>query len=70
MKVADVIMLICAGSLGTVMVMTCVVALVGLFDSRVDNMEIFQMLTPAFNTIVGGMVGVIAGIHIGKKDGG
>ena len=60
--------MLCAISLATVMVVTVAVGLIGLFDPRVDNNEIFKMITPAFNTIVGAMVGVIAGIQIGKDD--
>ena len=67
MKLSDAISIICAVSLATVMVSVAIIALVGLFDSRVDNVKVFEMITPAFNTIVGGMVGVIAGIKIGKS---
>jgi len=51
-----------------VMVATVGVVLVGLFDPQVDNNEIFKMITPAFNTIVGAFVGTIAGIKIGKDN--
>ena len=70
MSIADRITIICCLTLSMVMVATVAVVLVGLFDPLVDNNEIFKMLTPAFNTIVGAFVGTIAGIKIGKDNGG
>ena len=35
---------------------------VGLFDHQVDNEEIFKLLAPAFQTIIGGFIGLLAGI--------
>ena len=36
------------------------VMLWGLFDSRVDNHEIFAIIGPAFHTIVGCFVGLLS----------
>ena len=33
------------------------VLLVGLFVDRIDNTKIFEAVTPAFQTIVGGFIG-------------
>ena len=41
--------------------------LVGLFNPLVDNTEIFKAITPAFQTIVGGFIGLITGIKIGEN---
>lgn len=68
MSNADRITLICCCSLASIMVATVITVLVGLFNPLVDNNEIFKMITPAFNTIVGAFVGTIAGIKIGKDD--
>jgi len=68
MKIADYITVICCLSLALVLVATCMASLIGLFDNHVDNNELFKMLQPSFNTIVGAFVGTIAGIKIGKDN--
>lgn len=68
MKIADYITVICCLSLAMVLVATCGASLVGLFNDHVDNNELFKMLQPSFNTIVGAFVGTIAGIKIGKDN--
>lgn len=68
MNVADRITVICCLSLAIVLLSTVGVVLVGLFDPLVDNNEIFKLINPAFNMIVGAFVGTIAGIKIGKDD--
>jgi hypothetical protein len=44
------------------------VLLVGLFNPLVDNTKIFEAITPAFQTIVGGFIGLITGIKIGGDE--
>lgn len=36
----------------------------GLFDPNVDNNEIFKLISPAFQTIVGGFIGLLAGVKL------
>lgn len=53
----------------TLTLCTVVLAMVGtlmfaLFNDRVDNTEIFKLITPAFQTIVGGFIGLLAGIKL------
>ena len=44
------------------------VLMAGLFNPLVDNAEIFKLISPAFQTIVGGFIGLITGIKIGQDD--
>ena len=44
------------------------VLLVGLFVDKIDNTKIFEAITPAFQTIVGGFIGLITGIKIGTDE--
>ena len=38
--------------------------LVGLWSKEVDNAEIFKLISPAFQTIVGGFIGLLAGVKL------
>jgi hypothetical protein len=46
------------------------VMLVGFFTEKVDNAKIFEIVGPAFQTIVGGFIGLITGIKIGSDNAG
>jgi uncharacterized membrane protein YraQ (UPF0718 family) len=48
-------------TLASVIVAVIGVLLSGLFQPVVDNTEIFKILGPAFQTIVGAFVGVLGG---------
>ena len=48
--------------------------MLGLWAKEVDNAEIFKMISPAFSTLIGGMIGFLSGIKLmqneeTKKDG-
>ena len=40
----------------------------GLFDAEVNNNDIFILLGPAFQTIIGGFIGLLAGIKFAKEN--
>ena len=42
------------------------VFMMGFFDPQVDNNKLFEIVGPAFQTIVGGFIGLITGIKIGS----
>jgi len=39
----------------------------GFFNPQVDNNKLFEIVGPAFQTIIGGFIGLITGIKIGEK---
>ena len=41
---------------------------VALLDPSVDDKMVFDIIGPAFQTIVGGFIGLITGIKIGQQD--
>jgi hypothetical protein len=52
-----------------VVVMSMVgVLMIGLFDEKVDNSEIFKLISPAFQTIVGGFIGLLAGVKLSHDE--
>lgn len=53
-------------TLSSVVIAVVLILLIGLFDSKVDNDKIFEIIGPAFNTIVGAFVGLIGGLTISK----
>lgn len=42
--------------------------LMGLYDKRVENEEVFKLLSPALMTIIGAAVGVLAGAKLQSND--
>ena len=51
----------------------CVLSMVfafmlGLWAKEVDNAEIFKMISPAFSTLIGGMIGFLSGIKLMQNE--
>ena len=44
------------------------VMLFGLFDPLVDNGKIFELVGPAFQTVVGGFIGLLAGVKLSHDE--
>ena len=42
--------------------------MLGLWAKEVDNAEIFKMISPAFSTLIGGMIGFLSGIKLMQGD--
>jgi ABC-type arginine transport system permease subunit len=55
-------------SLAIILMSMVLVMLLGLFHDKVDNNKVFELLAPAFQTIVGGFIGLITGIKIGEAE--
>jgi hypothetical membrane protein len=67
-KLSQYVTMIATITLSIILLSMVLVMLVGLFHDKVDNTKIFEALTPAFQTIVGGFIGLITGIKIGESD--
>ena len=68
MKLKDWITVIAAGSLVAVVIVMMVMFIIALLDPTVDDTAIFAIIGPAFQTIVGGFIGLITGINIKGDD--
>lgn len=53
-------------TLALIVTTTVGVLLYGLFNERISNDQIFQMLSPAFNTVVGAFVGLLGGLSLNR----
>jgi undecaprenyl pyrophosphate phosphatase UppP len=51
-----------------VVLVTIISLAMGLYDSRVDNTKIFELITPVLQTIVGGFIGLLAGIKLANNE--
>lgn len=61
------ILRITVGTLSFICISVVSVLLYAFFDDRVENDEIFKMLGPAFNTVIGAFVGLLGGISLTSK---
>jgi hypothetical protein len=59
--------LIASVTLSLTVLSMVVVFMFGFFDVLVDNDKLFGIVGPAFQTIVGGFLGLITGIKIGEN---
>jgi hypothetical protein len=62
--------LIASVTLSLTVLSMVVVFMFGFFDVLVDNDKLFGIVGPAFQTIVGGFLGLITGIKIGENGNG
>jgi len=70
-KLTFLVTLMVSFTLCVVIIGMVAVLMAGLFDPIVDNGEIFKLISPAFQTIVGGFIGLLAGVKLshGETDG-
>jgi hypothetical protein len=62
-----IVILMVSVTLRLILLSMVVVMCVGLFDPVVDNADIFKLIAPAFQTIVGGFIGLLAGIQVNQN---
>jgi hypothetical protein len=67
-KLSTYVTLMAMVSLTVILLAMVGVLLAGLFNPQIDNTKIFEAITPAFQTVVGAFVGLVAGIKIGSEE--
>jgi uncharacterized membrane protein len=60
--------LIACYTLAATVISMVAVFVLGFFHEKVDNAKLFEIVGPAFQTIVGGFIGLITGIKIGEAE--
>jgi len=68
MSAKEHIMLIAAYSLVAVIVGMLLMFGYAVLDPNFDTDKVFQIIGPAFQTVIGGFIGLITGIKIGSDD--
>jgi len=68
MNSKDHIMIIAAWSLVAIVVAMLLMFGYAVIDTNFDTDKVFQIIGPAFQTIVGGFIGLITGIKIGSDN--
>jgi len=63
------ILKVTVGTLSAICLSVVIVLLFGMFDDKVDNKEIFSIIGPAFNTVIGAFVGLLGGLSLNKNKG-
>lgn len=52
------------GTLASIVVIVVAALLMGLFNDHINNEDIFAVIGPAFNTVIGAFVGLLGGISL------
>jgi hypothetical protein len=68
MSIKNKILGVATISLAGVIVCMMVMFVIAILDPTVDDKLVFDVIGPAFQTIVGGFIGLITGINIGKTE--
>ena len=57
------------GTLASIIIIVVMVMMAGLFmpNEQIDNKEIFAMISPAFNTVIGAFVGLLGGLSLNSE---
>jgi len=67
-KLTFYVTLMVSATLCIVITAMVAVLLMGLFSNNVDNTKIFELISPAFQTIVGGFIGLLAGVKLSHDE--
>jgi len=67
LKLIRWILKVTVGTLASICVVVVLALLIGIFmpNELVDNQQIFAIIGPAFNTVIGAFVGLLGGLSIG-----
>ena len=67
LDIRNFIMMTATASLVLVVIAMCWMFIYAIMDPSVDDEKVFTIIGPAFQTIVGGFIGLITGIQVGKN---
>ena len=67
MTIQDKVILIATASLSLIVFAMLAMFCYAIIDPNTDDEEVFTIIGPSFQVIVGGFIGLVTGIKIGKK---
>lgn len=69
-KLINWILKVAVGTLSAIIAIVVLVLAVGIFlpNDQVNNDEIFKIIGPAFNTVIGAFVGLLGGLSINSAE--
>jgi hypothetical protein len=67
-RLATWVTLIATFTLAVTVLAMVFVFMLGFFNDKIENAKLFEIVGPAFQTIVGGFIGLITGIKIGTEE--
>ena len=67
-KLKNWILKITVGTLASIVLIVVLILMIGIFlpNEQVDNKDIFAIIGPAFNTVIGAFVGLLGGLQLAK----
>ena len=68
MNLIEWILRVVVTTLAFICLAVVLVLLYAFFDEQVSNDKIFEIIAPAFNTVVGAFVGLLGGISLRSKN--
>jgi len=68
MNPKDHILVISTYALVGVIAAFIIMFIYAIIDPAVDDTKVFDIIGPAFQTVIGGFIGLITGIKIGEND--
>lgn len=66
-KLVEWIFKVTVTTLSAVVVAVIFVLLFGLFDEKIDNDKVFDIIGPAFSTVIGAFVGLLGGLSLNRN---
>lgn len=65
-KVIAIGVCVVIGTLASNLLITNAIMLAGLFDTRVNNADVFKIIGPSYQQITGAFTGFFGGLAVGK----
>lgn len=65
-KLVGCIAIIVISTLSLIVISMSVAMMIGLFNDKVSNEEVFKIIQPAYSTVMGAFIGLISGFKLGQ----